>query len=118
MILKKYLKYSAILIGALAGYAYYYFVGCQSGSCPIQGNPLFQHSLRRVARSAINNAGVKRKRKILNKTLLSKHKVKKRNQVLIFKMVMNVQFFHFSPQSRWIHSQFFGSNSFIPVIFL
>jgi phage shock protein E len=41
MILKKYLKYSAILFGAAAGYAYYYFVGCQSGSCPIQSNPYF-----------------------------------------------------------------------------
>lgn len=26
------------LIGALAGYAYYYFVGCNSGSCPITSN--------------------------------------------------------------------------------
>ena len=27
------------LIGALGGYAYYYFVGCSSGTCPITSNP-------------------------------------------------------------------------------
>lgn len=26
-------------LGALAGYAYYYFIGCTTGSCPIQSNP-------------------------------------------------------------------------------
>jgi hypothetical protein len=28
-----------IVIGALAGYAYYYFIGCNSGACLIQSNP-------------------------------------------------------------------------------
>ena len=28
-----------VLIGATAGYAYYYFVGCASGTCPITSNP-------------------------------------------------------------------------------
>jgi hypothetical protein len=27
------------LLGALGGYAYYYFVGCSSGACPITSNP-------------------------------------------------------------------------------
>jgi hypothetical protein len=27
------------LVGALGGYAYYYFVGCASGACPISSNP-------------------------------------------------------------------------------
>jgi len=27
------------LLGALGGYAYYYFVGCNSGTCPITSNP-------------------------------------------------------------------------------
>lgn len=27
------------LAGLLAGIAYYYFVGCKSGTCPITGNP-------------------------------------------------------------------------------
>jgi len=28
-----------ITLGAVAGYAYYYFVGCPSGACPITANP-------------------------------------------------------------------------------
>jgi len=27
------------LLGALGGYAYYYFVGCRTGTCPISSNP-------------------------------------------------------------------------------
>jgi hypothetical protein len=27
------------LLGASGGYAYYYFVGCASGTCPITSNP-------------------------------------------------------------------------------
>jgi hypothetical protein len=27
------------LLGALGGYAYYYFIGCNSGACPISSNP-------------------------------------------------------------------------------
>ncbi len=38
------LKYKSILIGAAIGaglgYAYYYFVGCQSGTCAITSNPI------------------------------------------------------------------------------
>jgi phage shock protein E len=29
-----------IIIGAIAGYAYYYFVGCGSGTCAITSKPL------------------------------------------------------------------------------
>jgi hypothetical protein len=29
----------AVAIGALAGYAYYYFIGCTTGTCPITNNP-------------------------------------------------------------------------------
>jgi hypothetical protein len=37
---KHFLKsFLAIVIGALAGFLYYYFVGCQSGSCAITSNP-------------------------------------------------------------------------------
>jgi hypothetical protein len=28
-----------VLAGGIAGYAYYYFIGCASGACPIQSNP-------------------------------------------------------------------------------
>jgi hypothetical protein len=27
------------LIGAVGGFAYYYFIGCASGTCPISSNP-------------------------------------------------------------------------------
>ena len=27
------------ILGALGGYAYYYFIGCHSGTCPITSNP-------------------------------------------------------------------------------
>ena len=27
------------VIGALGGYAWYYFIGCNNGACPISGNP-------------------------------------------------------------------------------
>jgi len=36
-----YRKYLAIPLGAVAGYAYYYFIGCQNGQCAIQSNPYF-----------------------------------------------------------------------------
>ncbi len=28
------------LIGAAGGFAFYYFIGCRTGSCPITGNPI------------------------------------------------------------------------------
>ncbi len=28
-----------VLLGALIGYSYYYFIGCTTGSCPITSNP-------------------------------------------------------------------------------
>ena len=28
-----------VFIGAIAGFAYYYYIGCKSGTCPITGNP-------------------------------------------------------------------------------
>jgi hypothetical protein len=28
-----------VAIGAFGGYAYYYFIGCVSGACPISSNP-------------------------------------------------------------------------------
>ncbi|MCK9211974.1 MAG: DUF6132 family protein [Ignavibacteriaceae bacterium] len=37
----KYWKYGAVPLGAAVGYAYYYFIGCQSGHCAIQSNPYF-----------------------------------------------------------------------------
>jgi C4-dicarboxylate transporter len=28
-----------LIIGAIGGYAYYHFIGCNTGSCPITSNP-------------------------------------------------------------------------------
>jgi hypothetical protein len=28
-----------VLLGAAGGFAYYYFIGCTSGACPITSNP-------------------------------------------------------------------------------
>lgn len=28
-----------VSVGAVLGYAYYYFIGCNTGSCPITSNP-------------------------------------------------------------------------------
>ena len=28
-----------VIVGAVAGFAYYYFVGCTTGACPITSNP-------------------------------------------------------------------------------
>lgn len=41
-IIKRNLKLRNLLglvVGAAGGYAYYYFIGCNSGSCPITSNP-------------------------------------------------------------------------------
>jgi len=31
---------AGILLGGLAGFGYYYFIGCAVGTCPIQSNPV------------------------------------------------------------------------------
>jgi hypothetical protein len=31
---------TGIVIGAIAGFAYYYFVGCSSGTCAITSSPI------------------------------------------------------------------------------
>ena len=31
---------AGIVLGAVAGYAYYHFVGCASGTCAITSNPI------------------------------------------------------------------------------
>lgn len=39
-VLKNILGIFGIVIGALAGYLYYQFVGCNSGSCSISSSPI------------------------------------------------------------------------------
>ncbi len=31
-------KLTGVLVGAVAGFAYWYYIGCTSGTCPIQSN--------------------------------------------------------------------------------
>ncbi len=38
---KPYIKIVAgLTVGALLGYAYYFFIGCSSGHCPLTSNPV------------------------------------------------------------------------------
>ncbi|GAB4328656.1 MAG: hypothetical protein Kow0037_03150 [Calditrichia bacterium] len=38
--MNNYIKFFLFVIaGGLAGYAYYYFIGCRTGTCPITSNP-------------------------------------------------------------------------------
>lgn len=39
LIKKHLLKIIGIIVGATGGFAYYYFVGCANGTCPITSNP-------------------------------------------------------------------------------
>jgi len=39
-LIKHKLTVIGILVGAIGGYAYYYFVGCASGTCAITSKPL------------------------------------------------------------------------------
>ena len=38
--LKHKLTITGIIVGAIGGYLYYYFVGCASGTCAITSKPL------------------------------------------------------------------------------
>ena len=38
-VVKHMLKIIGLVVGALGGFLYYYFIGCQSGTCPITSNP-------------------------------------------------------------------------------
>jgi hypothetical protein len=39
VLLKHKRTFVGILVGALGGYLYYHFVGCQAGTCPITSKP-------------------------------------------------------------------------------
>ncbi len=30
---------AGVMLGGIAGFGYYYFIGCAAGTCPIQSNP-------------------------------------------------------------------------------
>ncbi len=46
---KNLLKVLPVIIGAVAGYAYYYFIGCHNGACAIQSNPYISTAYGAVA---------------------------------------------------------------------
>jgi hypothetical protein len=39
-IIKHQLTIIGVLLGAIGGFLYYYFIGCESGSCAITSKPL------------------------------------------------------------------------------
>ena len=48
MLIKEYIKkiylkrlLLGVVLGAIGGYSYYYFVGCDSGGCAIKSNPYY-----------------------------------------------------------------------------
>lgn len=53
-----------VLAGALLGYAYYYFIGCTSGSCPITSNPYISTIYGSVIGFVISMPGKKKEKKV------------------------------------------------------
>ena len=42
---KRFLKiFLFVFLGGMAGFAYYYFIGCQTGTCPITRDPYISTS--------------------------------------------------------------------------
>ncbi|MBU3676965.1 MAG: hypothetical protein FGM54_07285 [Chitinophagaceae bacterium] len=37
---KQRASFIGVLVGAMAGYAYYYYIGCASGTCAITSSPI------------------------------------------------------------------------------
>lgn len=40
LVLKYRLTLTGMILGGVGGYLYWYFIGCQSGTCPITASPL------------------------------------------------------------------------------
>ena len=36
---KHLLRIISVIVGAVAGFSYYHFIGCSNGTCPISSNP-------------------------------------------------------------------------------
>lgn len=48
-----------IVAGAGLGYAYYYFIGCVSGTCPITSNPYISTAYGALVGLVLHGAGKK-----------------------------------------------------------
>jgi hypothetical protein len=55
-----------VLLGAVAGYAYYYFIGCASGTCPIQSNPYISTAYGALIAAVFAFPGKKKQQKTEN----------------------------------------------------
>lgn len=51
------------MLGAIAGYAYYYYIGCMSGACPITSNPYISTIYGTVAGALLVNGKKKSQEK-------------------------------------------------------
>ena len=61
--LKKIFKItSGILIGGGLGFAYYYFIGCRTGACPISSNPVISTAYGGLIGLLVTLTGSKEKR--------------------------------------------------------
>ena len=56
----------ASIIGAAAGYAYYYYVGCASGTCAITSNPYISTGYGMVLGALLINTPKKEKKEDRN----------------------------------------------------
>jgi len=55
-------KVYPVLLGAGIGFAYYYFIGCTTGSCPIQSNPYLSTAYGALVGAAFLLPGKKKKK--------------------------------------------------------
>ncbi len=53
-----------LIVGAAGGFAYYYFFGCASGTCPITSNPYISTSYGAIFGLAIGIGFVRSKSKV------------------------------------------------------
>jgi len=51
-----------VFVGGLLGFAYYHFVGCKSGTCPLTSNPLITTGYGAVIGLLITSGGSKSKK--------------------------------------------------------
>ena len=56
-----------VFIGALLGYAYYHFIGCNSGTCPITSSPYISMVYGAVAGLVFSFPSKKKNEKTENK---------------------------------------------------